>query len=63
VPTNIVNKLVFILEFLHNQELSFPGQEVICEKPEFTVVNEDFEQITDEPRGLKAKVMQELYYL
>jgi len=34
------------------------GQEGICEKLEFTLVNEDFEQITDEPRGPKAKVSE-----
>jgi hypothetical protein len=33
----------------------------MCQKPYFTVVNEDFEQIFDEPSGTKVMVLQEGY--
>ncbi len=49
-----------ISRLLLKPRIGFTGQEEICEKPEFTLVNEDFEQITDEPRGLKAKVSEEV---
>ncbi len=45
---------------LSKPRILFSRQEGICEKPEFTAVNEDFKQITDEPRGLKATVSKKL---
>jgi len=45
---------------LPKPRIGFSGQEGICEKPEFTAVNEDFEQITDEPRELKATGLEEV---
>ena len=51
---------VTINRLLAESRIYFSEQEEICEKPEFTGVNEDFEQITDELRGLKTKIMQEV---
>ncbi|OJW72284.1 MAG: hypothetical protein BGO68_06100 [Candidatus Amoebophilus sp. 36-38] len=50
------------IRLLVKPRIGFSGQEGICEKPEFTAVNEDFEQIIDEPRGLKATALQEVYF-
>ncbi|OJW71477.1 MAG: hypothetical protein BGO68_03740 [Candidatus Amoebophilus sp. 36-38] len=57
---NISIFIRFINRLLAESRIYFSEQEEICEKPEFTGVNEDFEQITDELRGLKTKIMQEV---
>jgi len=51
---------VFI-RLLPKSRIGFSGQEGICEKPEFTAVSNYEEPITDELRGLKAKVSEEVY--
>ncbi|OJW73668.1 MAG: hypothetical protein BGO68_05435 [Candidatus Amoebophilus sp. 36-38] len=56
-----MSRLLFNIRLFAKPRIGSSGQEGICEKLEFTLVNEDFEQITDEPRGLKATVSQEVY--
>jgi len=50
-----------LLDFYPNQAFGFSRQEEICQKTEFIVVNEYFEQIFDELSRAKAMVLQEIY--
>jgi hypothetical protein len=54
------NPFAGIINFYQNLSMWFSKQETICENPEFTVLNEDFEQIFDEHSGEKAMVLQEV---
>jgi len=44
---------------LSKPRIWFSSQEKIFEKPEFILVNKDFEQIFEEPSGAKAMVLKE----
>jgi len=53
-------KRAFVVgKILHQRTTLY--QEAICEKPAFTRVNKNFEQIFDEPSEAKAKVLKEGY--